>query len=44
MSLVMAAKRRREEEEERELEIKRERNRIAFQGWLERKKEEQKVK
>ena len=39
----MAAKRRSEEEEAREMEIKRERNRIAFEAWLERKKEEQKV-
>lgn len=39
----MAGKRRSEEEEEREIEIKRERNRVAFEAWLERKKDEQKV-
>lgn len=33
-----------EEERERELERKLERNRVAFEGWLERKNEEQKVR
>ena len=41
---TMAAKFKMSDEEmERELERKFERNRIAFEGWLERKKEEQKV-